>query len=99
MQQQQTRPEWAPDNCPPGAVRLIGDEQDLEDLGLRGLASADSAELHQALRQLKWQLGQAAEQGRRRGLLVGFGLGAISVGVAGAAVLLLAIGTVAGWFG
>ena len=56
-------PDWAPDNCPPGVVKLISDEQCLEDLGLRGLASADSAEFHQAIRHLQRQLGEAFQKG------------------------------------
>ena len=64
-----TAPDWAPDDCRPATVRLIDDEQYLEDLGLRGLASADSAELHQAVRQLKGRLAQAVRLGARRGKL------------------------------
>lgn len=58
-------PDWAPDDCPPGVIKLIEDEQWLETLGLRGLASADAAELHQACRQLKLQLNTAFEAGRK----------------------------------
>lgn len=61
-------PNWAPDGCPPNVVKLIEDEQYLEDLGLRGLASSDSAELHQALRNLQRQLGDAFERGKSRGM-------------------------------
>ena len=56
-------PDWAPDGCPPNVVKLIADEQYLEDLGLRGLASADSAEFHQAVRNLQGHLGKAFQQG------------------------------------
>lgn len=83
-------PDWAPDECPPNVVKLIEDEQYLQDLGLRGLASADSAELHQAVRNLRRQLGYAFQAGlRARGtwkygrlyLVAGYVLGAASVGV------------------
>lgn len=60
-----TAPDWAPDNCPPAVVKLIGNEQQLEDLGLRGLASGDSAEFHQGMRRLKSQLSDAFEAGKR----------------------------------
>lgn len=62
-QQKQPLPDWAPDKCPPNVVKLIDDEQYLEDLGLRGLSSADSAELHQAVRNLQRQLGEAFRKG------------------------------------
>lgn len=58
-------PNWAPDGCPPNVVKLIEDEQYLEDLGLRGLASSDSAELHQAVRNLQKQLGRAFREGSK----------------------------------
>ena len=60
-----TAPDWAPDNCPPAVVKLIGNEQQLEDLGLRGLASGDSAEFHQGMRRLKAQLSDAFEAGKQ----------------------------------
>ncbi|MCH8059348.1 MAG: hypothetical protein IIA11_02705 [Proteobacteria bacterium] len=62
-QEKQALPDWAPDNCPPNVVKLIDDDQYLEDLGLRGLSSADSAELHQAVRNLQRQLGEAFQKG------------------------------------
>lgn len=88
MNEKQSTPEWAPDNCPPAVVQLIDNEQSLEDLGLRGLASADSAEFHQAMRKLKAQLGGAFEAGKQsystRSML-GLGAGYLVVGfVAGA---------------
>ena len=61
-------PNWAPDNTPPNVVKLIEDEQYLEDLGLRGLSSADGSELHQAVRNLQRQLGDAFETGKSRGM-------------------------------
>lgn len=87
------RGDWAPDNAAPAAVKLIADEQYLQDLGLRDLASADSAEFHQAIRALQMQLGSAFAQGQRHqrhrhvfGLLgLGWLLGALS----GAALLAL----------
>jgi hypothetical protein len=59
------RPDWAPDDCPPGVIRLIDDEQYLETLGVRGLASADAAELHQACDQLRRQLNTAFQAGQK----------------------------------
>jgi len=83
---------WAPDNCPPGVIKLIEDEQYLEDMGLRGLASSDSAELHQAVRKLKAQLSGAFEAGteaRRpyppiRTVLVRLVMAAVVGGICGA---------------
>ena len=62
-QEKQPAPDWAPDNCPPSVVKLITDEQYLEDLGLRGLSSADSGELHQAVRKLQGQFALAFQRG------------------------------------
>ena len=56
--------DWVPDNCPPAVVRLIENEQYLEDLKLRGLASNDSAEFHQAVRRLRAHLGAAFNAGK-----------------------------------
>lgn len=91
MQDQVTvLPDWAPDDCPPNVVKLIEDEQYLQDLGLRGLSSADSAELHEACRNLRRQLGHAYQAGRKargtwwtvnRYLVAGYVLGAASAGV------------------
>ena len=64
MTDQQPRPDWAPDDAKPAVVQLISDEQSLEDLGLRGLSSADSSEFHQAIRRLKKQLGAAFKAGQ-----------------------------------
>lgn len=58
-------PDWAPDDCPPAVIKLIDDEQYLETLGVRGLASADAAELHQACGQLRRQLEAAFQAGRK----------------------------------
>ncbi len=60
-----TAPDWAPDNCPPAVVQLISNEQQLEDLGLRGLASGDSAAFNQGMRRLKAQLSDAFEAGKQ----------------------------------
>jgi len=56
-------PDWAPDNCPPDVYKLIDDEQYLQDLGLRGLASGDSKELRQAVRKLRGTIDSAYELG------------------------------------
>ena len=88
-------PNWAPDNTPPNVVKLIEDEQYLEDLGLRGLSSADGAELHQSVRNLQRQLGDAFERGTKcprlpwRGTLALLGLGWLLGAACGAAVLAL----------
>lgn len=58
-------PDWAPDNCPPDVVSLIDDDQYLQDMGLRGLSSADSKEVHQAVRHLKGQFAGVFQTGRR----------------------------------
>jgi len=81
----EAQPEWAPDGCPPAVVKLIEDEEYLHALGMR-LASADSAELHQAVRKLQRLLGEAFASGkivgRSRGgggpFLVGLLIGALS---------------------
>ena len=88
-------PNWAPDGLPSNVAKLIEDEQYLEDLGLRGLSSADGAELHQSVRNLQRQLGDAFARGtqsrgwRRRGTLVLLGLGWLLGAACGAAVLAL----------
>lgn len=96
-QNKQPLPDWAPDNAAPAVVKLIADEQYLEDLGLRGLSSADSAELHQAVRNLQRQLGEAFQKGtasrgwRRRHWQL-LGLGWLVGALCGAWVLYLATG-------
>ncbi len=91
MKDQGSRPDWAPDDCPPGVIRLIDDEQYLETLGVRGLASADAAELHQACDQLRRQLERAFQAGKKARrwvpaagfyLVAGYVLGALSAVVA-----------------
>lgn len=44
---------------------MIDDEQYLETLGVRGLASADAAELHKACGQLRRQLERAFQAGKK----------------------------------
>ena len=63
MNEAQAKPDWAPDDCPPAVVKLIEDEQYLQDLGLR-LMTSDSAELHQAVRKLQQHLGEAFTSGK-----------------------------------
>jgi len=59
-----TAPDWAPDNCPPDVVGLIEDDQYLQDMGLRGLSSANSKEVQQAVRHLKGQFARAFQDGK-----------------------------------
>jgi hypothetical protein len=89
-------PEWAPDNCPPAVVQLIDNEQSLEDLGLRGLTSADSTEFHQAMRALKGQLGAALETGKQAGVQQGIAMARSTRRMSGLAAGYLAVGFVVG---
>jgi len=68
MSDQQPRPDWAPDDAKPAVIQLITNEQQLEDLGLRGLSSADSTEFREAVRKLKAQLGGAFDAGKQAGI-------------------------------
>lgn len=82
MKQAQPRPDWAPDECPDQVIQLLENEQFLENLGVRGLASSDSQVVRQAVRSLKFAIEQALKLGFRRGLAVGAGLGALFGAVA-----------------
>lgn len=80
--------EWAPDGCPPAVVRMIDEEQYIEDMMLRGLGSANSTEFCQAVRNLKAHLGAAFEAGqatRPKRPLMSYAIGYVVIGfVAGA---------------
>jgi len=65
MTDQKPRPDWAPDDAKDAVIQLITNEQQLEDLGLRGLSSADSAEFREATRKLHAQLGAAFAAGKQ----------------------------------
>jgi len=82
-------PEWAPDNCPPSVVRLIEQDDFLNQLKLRGLASADSKAVDAAVERLKRLLIEQHHAGRKGGQIVGFMAGVIVGSGVVAAVLLL----------
>lgn len=63
--------EWAPDNCPDNVIDLIAGDQEIDRLGLRGLASADAAEFRQAKWRLDRLMRERGDQSRRRGQLQG----------------------------
>ena len=64
-------PDWAPDDCPLDVVQLIGIEQKLESLGIRGLASNNSKELRNAFRRLSGLMRSNYRDGFRSGVLLG----------------------------
>lgn len=74
-QHKQPEPDWAPDGCPADVVSLVADDQFLQDLGVRGLMSADSKETHQAVRKLKWHLSKYYAMGQWRGQWIGGAIG------------------------
>ena len=68
MTDQKPRPDWAPDDAKAAVIQLITNEQQLEDLGLRGLSSADSTEFREATARLHAQLGAAFAAGKQAGI-------------------------------
>ena len=86
---QNANPDWAPDNCPPNVVQMIEHDDFLNQLQLRGLASADSKTLHTAVERLKRSLIEQHHAGHKRGLVVGFAIGLVVAAVAFSASVLL----------
>ncbi len=84
-------PDWAPDNCPPNVVRLVEQDDFLNTLKLRGLASAESKTFDAAVERLKHLLIEQHRAGYKIGAGVGFIIGAIAGSgiVAGVMFLLL----------
>jgi len=78
-QHKQPAPDWAPDGCPADVVDLVADDQFLQDLKLRGLASSESKEIRNAVRTLRGHLAAQLEAGiaygRIRGGILGLGIG------------------------
>ena len=75
LEMEKELPDWAPDNCPPNVVRLIEHDDFLNQLKLRGLASADSKTLHAAVERLKYLLLEQRRAGYKTGAGVGFFIG------------------------
>ncbi len=91
MNDAQTRPDWAPDNCPDQVVQLLEHEQFLQNLGVRGLASADSQQVRTAVHRLQKALAQADYRGYVRGAWAGVLIG-LAIGAAlGAGVYFVAL--------
>lgn len=71
-------PDWAPDNCPPNVVRLVEQDDFLNQLKLRGLASAESKTFDAAVERLKRLLIEQHRAGYKVGMIVGIVIGALA---------------------
>ena len=87
MKNTQPRPDWAPDECPDNVVQLVKDEQFLDRMQLRGLASGDSSRVHAAIVRLEGVFDQTWRRGLRTGVFLG-ALSGIPLGVVAAYVAL-----------
>jgi len=98
MENEKIARPWQPPNMSDQVADLIASDQLLQDMNIRGLASADSEEFRVAVNQLKGQLHGAMSRGyakavnetRRRTIAIG--IGACLVGTAvGAAFILFGL--------
>lgn len=69
------RPSWAPPELPDGAIEMIEQEQLLQNIDVRGLASGDSQEFGRAVDKLVAELervwNDGNEAGRGKAFLIG----------------------------
>lgn len=61
------RPSWAPPELPDGAIEMIEQEQLLQNLDVRGLASGDSQEFGRAVDKLVAELERVWKDGNEAG--------------------------------
>lgn len=84
--------DWPPAGCPEPVIKLITDDQRLQDMGLRGLVSSDATVFSQAVAELEARLAGARAAGEAIGMdnapsppAIGFVAGYLVVGfIAGA---------------
>ena len=75
---------WIPDDCPADVAHLVANDQVLETMGLRGLASANSKDIAAGIKKLTEHLEVATDAGYTRGNIDGYERGydgAVKMGV------------------